>query len=1114
MFLVCATTPSRAQTIYTPYAFTNFAGQPGGPGIADGNGSGARFRSPSATAVDSAGNVYVADQFNFTIRKITPAGIVTTLAGTPSQSGTNDGVGSAARFGSFSGGPAGIAVDAATNVYVSDTANFTIRKLSQAGTNWNVTTLAGRPRVSGTNDDTGSAARFTSPSGMTTDSAGNIYVADGFAIRRVTPAGEVTTLAGRVVQAGTTDGTNSAARFGSTFFGVPKGVAVDSALNIYVADTFNSTIRRVSPVGADWVVTTFAGTAALYGFTDGTNGNARFANPHGIAVDNAGNIYVTDPPAQTIRKIMLSGTNRVVTTFAGTAVQLGSNDGTGSAARFLTPQGASVDGDGNLYVADFGNNAIRKITPNAMVTTLAGQSGGSGLADGVGNAAQFYIPHSAAVDNAGNVYVGDTFNHTIRKITPAGLVTTIAGTAGNKGYADGVGTAEAPQFNSPIGLSSDSAGNLYLADNGNETIRKVSAAGVVTTLAGQVGIKGSVNGTGTNALFNSPHSTVVDSAGNVFVSDGVNRTIRKITPGGAVTVFTGSTSLQGTNDGLGGAARFTQPMGLAIDSADNLYVADQGGNTIRKITPGALVTTLAGWGRVSGTNDGAGSAARFTGPQGIAADSAGNVYVTDTGNDTIRKITPGGVVTTLAGSAGQNGETDGTNGMARFDTPRGIAVDSATNIYVADSVNSTIRKLVIVGTNCVVTTLAGGGGSDENGSVDATGTAARFHFPHGLAVDGAGNVYAVDRSNDDIRKITPAGVVTTFAGTPGYAGSADGKGAAAQFWAPEGLAVDGDGNIYVSDYFNNAVRKIAPVGTNWMVTTLAGCPSCPGGTNDGPGKTARFNNAFGLTRDNNGNLYVADTVNKTIRKISPAQPEWIVTTFAGAPLQGGSVDGTGGNARFASPLGLAADANGIYVADSSTIRKITFGGVVTTLAGCPSCPPGSSDGTGTNALFWTARDVAVDSGGNLYVADSANHIIRKLTPAGADWMVTTIAGSPGQASGADGVGSDARFNQPSGVAVDAAGNVYVVDTGENRVTKGTPAAATTVVQFDTNSGNLTISNGFFQLRLTGPAGGDVVVEASTNLAAWTPIQTNGLPLNLSVPLTTSPHQFFRARLVP
>jgi sugar lactone lactonase YvrE len=1109
-------TPTGAQPIYTPYAFTNFAGQPGGPGVADGAGSGARFKSPSATAVGGAGNVYVADQNNFTIRKITPAGVVTTLAGSPGQIGTADGVGSAARFGSVYGGPTGVSVDGATNIYVSDTANYTIRKIALVGTNWMVSTLAGSPGQSGTNDGTNSVARFTNPSGMATDGAGNIYVADEFAIRRVTPDGVVTTLAGSVAQAGTTDGTNGAARFGSTYFGAPKGVAVDTATNIYVADTPNSTIRQVSPIGTNWVVTTLSGIAGFGGYTDGTNQVAQFYNPYGIAVDNGGNIYVSDSPAETIRKIAFSGTNRVVTTLAGTATVFGSADGTGSAARFQTPEGASVDGAGNLYVADFGNNTIRKITPEGVVTTLAGEAGGPGTADGARNAAQFYIPHNVAVDKAGNVYVSDTQNHTIRKITPAGVVTTVAGTPGEPGYADGVGTAEAPQFNGPIGVAADTAGNLYVSDTGNQTIRKITPAGVVTTLAGQVGVTGHANGTGGSAQFHGPNGTAVDSAGNIYVADEGNRIIREITPGGAVSTLAGSPGLQGTNDGVGSAARFDQPVAVAVDSAANVYVADEGGDTIREITSGGVVTTLAGLGEQSGSNDGVGSAARFYNPDGVAVDAAGNVYVSDSGNQTIRMITPGGLVTTIAGSPLQSGSADGTNGTARFNAPRGIAVDSATNIYVADAVNSTIRKLVLEGTNCVVTTLAGTPGQ-LNGNVDATGGGARFHNLYDMTVDSAGNLYVADRANDDIRRITPAGVVTTIAGTPRLSGSADGTGAAAEFFNPEDLTVDDAGDIYMVEFGNNTVRKIAPNGTNWIVTTVAGCASCPVGTNDGTGMDARFNQPFGLARDPSGNLYVADTSSFTVRKITPSGTNWVVSTFAGAPGQQGAVDATGTAARLSDPISLAADESGnLYLVDGQAIREITPGAAVTTLAGCP--PPGcvnslgDADGVGSLARFDAPRGIAVDHAGNLYVADAGNDTIRKLVFDGTDWMVTTLGGVPGQATSADGVGSDARFNQPTGVAVDVAGNLYVADSQDNSITKGT-AVLESALRFDTSAGSLIVTNGLLAMRVNGPAGTNVVVEASTNLLNWVPILTNGLPLDLSEPLSAGPYRFFRARLM-
>jgi sugar lactone lactonase YvrE len=392
-----------------------------------------------------------------------------------------------------------------------------------------------------------------------------------------------------------------------------------------------------------------------------------------------------------------------------------------------------------------------------------------------------------------------------------------------------------------------------------------------------------------------------------------------------------------------------------------------------------------------------------------------------------------------------------------------------------------------------------------------------------LAVDAARNVYVVDRSNVDIRKITPEGVVTTFAGVSGQTGSADGTGAAAQFYTPEELTVDSAGNIYLVEFGNSTVRKIAPNGTNWIVTTLAGCASCAVGTNDGVGIAAHFNNPFGLTRDSSGNVYVADTNSRTIRKITPNGTNWTVTTFAGK-FGLPTMDGTGIAAGFNGPIGLAIDAaNNLYVADGFAIRKITPAAVVTTLAGCP--PPGctnaigSADGPGSVARFGLPRGVAVDGAGNIYVADSGNNTIRKLTLSGSTWMVTTLAGTPGPASGADGVGSEARFNQPSGIAVDSAGSVYVVDSGENRVTKGRSVSLSPSFQFGTSPGSLTVSNGAFRIRLSSSSSTNVVVvvEASVNLQIWTPIQTNTVSssgLDVSVLVGTNQHRFFRARLGP
>lgn len=317
-----------------------------------------------------------------------------------------------------------------------------------------------------------------------------------------------------------------------------------------------------------------------------------------------------------------------------------------------------------------------------VVTTLAGSTGG--FADGTGAAAKFYYPYGVATDAAGNVYVADTFNNKIRKITQSGEVSTFAGST--YGFADGIGAAA--QFIHPYGVATDNAGNLYVADSGNSKIRKITPAGVVSTLAGST--PGSVDGVGTIAQFNSPTGVATDAAGNVYVADLNNNKIRKITPAGVVTTLAGS-GIYGFANGTGMVAQFNYPLGVATDAAGNVYVADSNNNKIRKITPMGVVSTLAG-SSLGGFADGTGALAMFKGPIGVATDAAGNVYVGDQLNNRIRKITPAGVVSTLAGRI-QQGFADGAGDLAMFDYPYGVATDTVGNVYVADQGNNKIRKI-------------------------------------------------------------------------------------------------------------------------------------------------------------------------------------------------------------------------------------------------------------------------------------------------------------------------------------------------------------------------------------------------------------------------------------
>jgi sugar lactone lactonase YvrE len=314
------------------------------------------------------------------------------------------------------------------------------------------------------------------------------------------------------------------------------------------------------------------------------------------------------------------------------------------AATFNYTSGIATDSTGNIYVAN-AHNTILKITPAGLVMTFAGKPDTRGHADGIDSAATFIYPISIATDSAANVYVADKVNNTIRKITPAGAVSTLAGTAGVSGHADGIGAQAS--FSGPVGVANDSEGNVYVADYGNNTIRKITPNGAVTTFAGTAGVAGNADGVGANASFTSPYAIATDSAGNVFVAEMPSHTIRKITPAGVVTTLAGKAGEPGRADGIGSEASFTFIRGIAADKAGNVYVADYGNNTIRKVTPAGVVTTIAGKAGESAEFDGIGSAARFSQPVAVATDSAGNVLVLEA--DNIRQITPAGVVTTIAG---------------------------------------------------------------------------------------------------------------------------------------------------------------------------------------------------------------------------------------------------------------------------------------------------------------------------------------------------------------------------------------------------------------------------------------------------------------------------------
>ena len=668
----------------------------------------------------------------------------------------------------------------------------------------------------------------------------------------------VTVLAGAALASATGSGVVTVSTFASaaTSFDKPYATCADAVGNIYVADSAADVIRKIDH--NTYAVTVLAGIPGVSGHADtGPGTTATFWYPEGICYNPADNdLYVSDTWNNTIRQVTTAG---VVTTIVGTAGAggSGSSDGGVGVAKFNGPMGLCCTATGSvLYVCDTGNDTIRLVSIGARnVVTIAGTATLAGSTNASGGAARFWSPEAICIGAwSQDLYVSDTSNHTIRQIVPSGgfPVTTFAGSAGSSGSADGGALA---RFRYPGGICSDTDGNLYVSDTYNHTIRKVTTSGVVSTIAGSAGASGSANGSGTAARFNKPMGLCYFN--QLFVADSFNDDIRQVSVAGTALTYAGA------------PASFDKPKAACIDPAGNVYVADSNSNTIRKVTPNGVTTILAGSAGSEGHADGVGSAASFNYPEGICYDpDNGMLYVADTDNSYIRSVNPvTGEVKLVVGNWALTPSADGTGANASVWYPDGICYSSVDhNMYIADTNDQTIRRMTTAG---VVTTIAGSHGL--SGMTDGTGTGARFYYPTGICVGPAGDLYVTDWSTNLVRKVTTSGVVTTVAGQVG-GGFADGAALSARFTRPWGIAYDGaDGCLYVADEWNYAVRRITLSGA-MAVSTPAGVtpPGVPvSGTADGAGNIARFGIVAGLFYDPaDGALYVADPNNDTFRKLT------------------------------------------------------------------------------------------------------------------------------------------------------------------------------------------------------------------------------------------------------
>lgn len=925
-----------ATGVSTTVAGTGTAGASGNGGAA----TSAQLASPSSVALDGLGNVYIADTLNYRIRRVDAAGIITTVAGDGTQGfGGDGGQATSAQLGDLSG----VAVDGLGNVYVTD--GNRVRRVDVAGI---ITTIAG-DGTTGVGLDVGdggpaTSAQLRGPRGVAVDSVGNLFIADTSSarIRRVDTTGIITTVAGDGNYGIGIDGIPAI----NTQLKIPGAVAVDAAGNLYIADTMNHRIRHVDSTG---VITTIAGSVLFGGFSGdgGPATSAQLSTPGGVAIDGAGRVYITDPVNDRVRRVDTSG---IISTVAGGGMP-GTVSGSATSAALSAPLSVAVDGLGNFYVADRAEHRVRRIDAMGVITTVAG-TGVSGFSGdgGPATSAQLHDPEGVAVGSLG-LYIVDTGNHRIRRVDANGVITTIAGSGSGNGLFnnDDGGPATSALLNLPSDVALDGLGNVYIADTSNQRIRRVDTNGVITTFAGSG--PGGSNGFGfagdglqaTDARLSSPSGVEVDGLGNVYIADTFNHRVRRVDAAGVITTVAGTT-LGFSGDGLAAiTAQLTSPRGVAFDAAGHLYIADLANHRVRRVDAiTGVITTVVGTGAAGDSGDGgAATSAQLTFPGDVAVDSAGVLYVADSNNLRIRRVDPSGRITTAAGSVDPVGM--GPRAQARLADPRALVL-AAPFTLVAGGSSGTVQASRAA--PAAVEVVAG-----RYLHTDATGTLARFRdrtfgVISGIAHDpGSGVLYLTESSSNRLHAVTivdPADentwTIATFANAAGTAGFADGAALAARFRAPTGLYFDvAARQLYVADTGNHVIRVIdlsAGIASA-TVRTIAGTPATLGMFGDnGVATAALLYLPQAITRCANGDLFIADTGNHRVRRVAAGTNT--ITTVLGDGVAASSGEGRPASTfPVHAPLGLACDGVGnLFVTSTTTVRLV------------PANASGVVDGTG------------------------------------------------------------------------------------------------------------------------------------------------------------------------
>lgn len=877
----------------------------------------------------------------------------------------------------------------------------------------------------------------------------------------------------------------------SVGIGHPLRCTADASGNVYFSA--GNVVFKLDTSGN---LTLIAGNSRA-GYT-GDNGlaiNAELNQPSGIALDSSGNIYVADSLNNVVRMVAPNG---IITTFAGNGGQGYSGDYLPAVgANMNQPSGLAMNASGILYIADTGNNVIRQVA-GGIINTFAGNNVPGYAGDTqAASVAEFLDPTDVAVDGSGNVYIADTGNSIIREVTISnGIINTVAGEQSlGSGYAGDGGLATVAELWLPYGVAVDSSGNIYISEYGDSRIRKVTkSSGKILTIAGNgtYGFAGDGGSAGT-AEFANPWGLCVDGNGNVYVADLWNYRIRKIASGGQISTVAGNGNTSYSGDGgLAIKAQLNGPQAVAVDSSGNVYIADTANNRVRQVTPKGVINTIAGTGSAGSTGDnGPGPSAQLSVPRGIAVDAKGNVYVADTGNNRIRVIAPNGIITPYAGSGtgGFSGD-GGAATSASLNEPQGLALDASGNLYIADFANGRVREVTA---NGIISTLAGNGVAGYSGD-GGPATLAAINGPSAVAVDSSGNVYIADTNGDRIREVS-GGTITTIAGTggDGYSGE-NVRASTSLISAPRGIAVDGAGNVY----FGDSLSRIVKVSPNGTLATIGG--QVPTGYlgDGGPATNGEIDGPAGIALDASGDVYFADSQNNAVRELQLVGYNLSIgavvnsATGVSGPIAPGEVV-----VLYGSQLGPGTLQS--YTVGSNGTIATSLGGTRILFNGIPA-----------PIIYTWANQAAVVVPFEV-IPGQAQIVAQYQNQTSAVFTVTVVAASPGIfTADSSGQGQAAALNQDG--SLNGAGNpaqagsiVTIYMTGAGQAAPGVDGTITTFSSELTPLPVVTIGGQSGTIQFAGDAPGEVAGVVQINVQIPTGIQPGAsVPVTVTLGGATSP----------